>query len=347
MPGPLTDGAAEQPLVSVIVPNYNYAASLELCLRAIQEQTYPHIELLMVDDGSTDNSVEIARSLGVTVVRTPRNLGVAGARNLGIAESAGEICFFVDSDVALAPDAVATAVRLLRENPETGAVCGIHDPEPLIRDSLVEEYRGLQYHYWSVSSAGHISFLFPASCAIRRTVLEEIGPFNERLRNTEEVDYGHRLTQRHPLLLSPEIRSRHDHDAELVPLLRKLFRRGHARVPLYAERRKFARGFETSSRAGGSLAALASLALLPSAALLGWYGLIAAALALVVSLAADAGMYRFVARRRGLLFTGYFTAVHWLVNVAIAAGVVAGAVHWLCSPAFRRLYGPAVPEPAR
>ncbi|SFD31661.1 glycosyltransferase family 2 protein [Streptomyces aidingensis] len=334
------------PLVSVIVPNYNYAASLRLCLRAILDQSYRRIELIMVDDGSTDDSVAIAESLGVTVIRTPRNLGVAGARNLGIAESSGEICFFVDSDVALAPDAVATAVRLLGDQPDVGAVCGIHDPEPLIRDSRVEEYRGLQYHYWSISSAGDISFLFPASCAVRRSVLEEVGPFNERLRNTEEVDYGNRLTQRHRLLLTPLIRSRHDHDAELVPLLRKLFKRGHARVPLYAERRKFARGFETSSRAGGSLAALASLALLPTVAF-SLYGLIAVALALGVSLAADAGMYRFVARQRGWIFLGYFTAVHWLVNVAIAAGVAAGALHWLCSPAFRRLYGPpAVPQPA-
>ncbi|GJF31073.1 hypothetical protein KNE206_37730 [Kitasatospora sp. NE20-6] len=343
MSDPLNTGTADRPLVSVIVPNYNYAASLGLCLRAILDQTYDRIELIVVDDGSTDNSVEIARSLGVTVLHTPRNLGVAGARNLGIARSNGEICFFVDSDVALAPDAVAHAVRLLQDDPGLGGVCGIHDPEPLIRDSLVEEYRGLQYHYWSASSAGFISFLFPASCAIRRTVLDEVGPFNERLRHTEEVDYGNRLTQRHRLLLTPLIRSRHDHDAVLVPLLRKLFRRAHARVPLYVGRRKFARGFETSSRAGGSLAALASLALLP-VALLSGYALIAVVLALGVSLGTDAGMYRFVAQRRGWIFAAYFTAVHWVVNVTIAAGALAGAAHWLGSPRFRRLYDAPVPE---
>lgn len=342
----LNAGTRQLPLVSVIVPNYNYAASLGLCLRAILAQTYERIELIMVDDGSTDNSVEIAQSLGVTVLRTPRNLGVAGARNLGIARSNGEICFFVDSDVALEPDAVAEAVRLLKEDSSLGAVCGIHDPEPLIRDSRVEEYRGLQYHYWAASSAGLISFLFPASAAIRRSVLDEVGPFNERLRHTEEVDYGNRLTLRHGLLLTPLIRSRHDHDAVLVPLLRKLFRRGHARVPLYAQRRKFARGFETSSRAGGSLAALASLVLLPTVAL-SWYALIAVALVLGVSLASDAGMYRFVARRRGWAFTVYFTAVHWLVNVSIAAGVLTGAVHWLYSRDFRGIYGAPVPEPVR
>ncbi len=335
----------ETPLVSVIVPNYNYAASLGLCLRAIQAQTYRPVELIMVDDGSTDGSVEIALSLGVKVLFTPHNLGCAGARNIGIAHASGEICFFVDSDVALAPEAVAHAVRLLQEDPRLGAVCGIHDPEPLIRDSLVEEYRGLQYHYWSASSAGYISFLFPAAAAIRRSVLDEVGPFNERLRHTEEVDYGHRLTRHHKILLSPLLRARHDHDDRLIPLLRKLFKRAHARVPLYAARRRFASGFETSSRAGGSLAALVALVLAP-AAFLTWYAGLAAALALAVSLWADAGMYGFVARRRGPAFTAYFAVVHCVVNVIIAVGVFAGVVQWLWSPKFRRLYQPPVPEPA-
>ncbi|MET8160519.1 glycosyltransferase family 2 protein [Sphaerisporangium sp. NPDC005289] len=326
------------PLVSAIVPNYNYAASLELCLRALQEQTYRPIELIVVDDGSTDDSVEVARRLGVRVVRTERNMGVAGARNLGVAHATGEILVFVDSDVAAYPDSVEVAVRMLDGDPGLGAVCSIHDPEPLIRDSLVEEYRALQYYYWTVSSEGPISFLFPALVAMPRRVYDEIGPFNTELRETEEVDYGHRLTQRYEMVLTTAVRSRHDHDDKLFKLLRKLYRRGRARVPLYAQRRRFVRGFETGSRAGGSLAALAALAAVPVAVLLGPAGAALPALALAVSLLADLGMYRFVLRRRGPSFLLYFGAVHFLVNVTIAAGVAAGVVRWLCSARFRRLY---------
>ncbi|MFC7387239.1 glycosyltransferase family 2 protein [Sphaerisporangium rhizosphaerae] len=326
------------PLVSAIVPNYNYAASLELCLRALQEQTYRPIELIVVDDGSTDDSVEVARRLGVRVVRTERNMGVAGARNLGVAHATGEILVFVDSDVAAYPDSVEVAVRMLDGDAGLGAVCSIHDPEPLIRDSLVEEYRALQYYYWTVSSEGPISFLFPALVAMPRRVYDEIGPFNTELRETEEVDYGHRLTQRYEMVLTTAVRSRHDHDDKLFKLLRKLYRRGRARVPLYAQRRRFARGFETGSRAGGSLAALAALAAVPVAVLLGPAGAALPALALAVSLLADLGMYRFVLRRRGPWFLLYFGAVHFLVNVTIAAGVAAGVVRWLCSARFRRLY---------
>ncbi|MEV0825203.1 glycosyltransferase family 2 protein [Nonomuraea rubra] len=336
----MTTGPA--PLVSVIVPNYNYAASLELCLRALQAQTYRPIELIVVDDGSTDDSAGIARRLGVRVIRTEQNQGPAAARNLGAAHAAGEILMFVDSDVAAYPDAAEVAVGLLAADPGLGVVSSIHDPEPLIRDSLVEEYRALQYHYWTVSSEGPVSFLFSALMAMPRRVFDEIGPFNTRLRETEEVDYGHRLTQRYEMLLTTAVRSRHDHDDRLVKLLRKLYRRGRARVPLYARRRRFARGFETSSRAGGSLAALAAVAAVPLVIPFGPAGAGVAGLALAVSLLADLGMYRFVLRRRGPLFLLYFGAVHFLVNVTIAAGVAAGVVRWLCSARFRRLYDPEV-----
>jgi glycosyltransferase involved in cell wall biosynthesis len=105
------------PLVSIIVPNYNYARTLRLCLRAIRAQTYEPLEVLVVDDCSTDNSAQIARSMGVRVVRTPHNAGVAAARNLGAEHAGGEILIFVDSDVAMNPDAVANAVALLAAEP--------------------------------------------------------------------------------------------------------------------------------------------------------------------------------------------------------------------------------------
>lgn len=325
------------PLTTVIVPNYNHAKSLSLCLAAIARQTYAPLEVVVVDDRSTDDSVSIAKSMGVTVISTPENGGPAVARNLGAASASGEILFFVDSDGALAPDAVATAVALLEQDPELGAVCGIEDPDPLIRDSRVEDYRTLQHHYWSIASQGEVSFLFSAMFAIRARVFAEIGPFNPRLRQTEEVDYGHRLSARYRIRSTTAIHGKLDHDEELRPLLGKLFHRVRCRVPMYARKRRFARGYETPSRAYSSVAAVLAVLTAPLALLTPvWWCLTGALLA--VSLACDARMYRYVLARKGAGFTVFFVGVHLLVNVVIAGAMAVGVTQWLVSRRFRALY---------
>jgi glycosyltransferase involved in cell wall biosynthesis len=330
------------PLVSVIIPNRDYARTLALCLRSVAAQTYPHAEVIVTDDGSTDDSVTIAKEAGAQVVHTAGGQGVAAARNLGAAHANGEILFFLDSDVALAADAVANAVTVLRSDPGIGAVCGVEDPEPLIRDSLVEEYRTLQYHYWEISSQGVISFLCPAMVAMPAAVFSEVGPFNTRLRHTEEVDYGQRVSRRYQVLLTAMVHGAHDHDASLRLLLRKLFQRGRMRIPAYTRARRFARGYETAPRAAACMAALLTVPGMAALAL-GPEGLAVPAALGLASLALDASMYRYVVARRGPLFGLFFAAVHYLVNVTIGAAVVTGMAQWVCSASFRRAYDAADP----
>ncbi|MFH8223598.1 glycosyltransferase family 2 protein [Streptomyces sp. NPDC018057] len=337
-----------EPLVSLIIPNYNYARSLGLSIQSAKDQDYPNLEIIVVDDCSTDGSYEIARSHGVRVVSTGTNSGVATARNTGAAHARGSILFFLDSDVALRPGAVRAAVELLTAHPEAGAVCGMYEPEPLIRDSLVEECRCLQAYYWRTSSEGTVSFLISAMCAMRVEVFQEIGPFNPNLRQTEEVDYGQRLSQRYDLLLTPVIRGFHDDDHEMWPLIRKIFTRARLRIPLYARRRKFAKGFETASRSWASLVSLLAAVSLAAPALLGPLAWTLPVVLLCTVIGLDLGMYRFVAARRGIAFMPSFIGVQLAFNLTVAVGVGVGTVHWLCSPSFRRLYDrdPAVPSVA-
>jgi hypothetical protein len=183
-----------------------------------------------------------------------------------------------------------------------------------------------------------VTFGFFSLGAIRADVFAEIGPFNTALKQTEEIDYGSRLSEKYQLVLSARVRGQHDDDHELVPLLRKLFRRGRLRVPLYARRRRFARGFETASRAWGSLAALGAVAASPLPLLFGAGWAVVPGALLITSLGCDAGMYRFVYARRGAGFVTFFAGTHLLVNLAISGGVGAGAIQWLVSERFRRMY---------
>jgi glycosyltransferase involved in cell wall biosynthesis len=336
-----------RPLVSVIVPNYNYARTLDLCLGALERQRYPRLEVIVVDDRSTDDSVQVARRHGARVLVTETNIGAPAARNLGVEQASGEVLFFLDSDVALAPDAVANAVAVLTSDPTVGVVCGTYEPEPLIRDSLVERYRSLQLYTWISRSAGDITTIFSAMFAMWRRVFHEVGPLNPDLRHSENADYGHRITQRYRIVLDAGVRGAHDHDDRLRVVLSKFFHRARMHIPLYLSRPGFSGGPTNSARGWGALAAFFAVVGVALPVLLGpvWW-LVPAGL-LAGSIVADLGMYRFVWRYGGAPFTGYFTAVHFLVNVTVSLAVFVGGAHWLLSRRFRHTYDlPNQPAPA-
>ncbi|MDP9861449.1 MULTISPECIES: glycosyltransferase [Streptosporangium] len=330
------------PLVSVIIPNYNYADVLGLCLRSVQEQTYSPIEIIYVDDCSTDDSVRVAESHGVRVLSTPRNSGVSAARNLGVAHARGEVLFFLDSDVALAPDAVAQAVALLGSDPGIGAVSGNYEAVPLRRDSLVKEYRTLYRHYWYLVAEGPIKGFLPvAIIAFPAAVWAEVGPWTAELTQSEGADIGERLNERYTVLLTSAVRGRHDDDATLRIALRKVFTRTRVHVPFFLQPRRAA-GVVGSPESAASLAAALTLLALPVPLLTGaaWSAALPALL-LAAWLGIDRKMYRYVFATRGAGFGLFFVGTHFLVNLTIAAGAGVGIVQWLTSRSFRRMYAKA------
>ncbi|HEY2579360.1 MAG TPA: glycosyltransferase [Streptosporangiaceae bacterium] len=327
------------PLVSVVIPNYNYASVLALCLRSVQAQTYPAIEIVLVDDCSTDDSVQVARSLGISPIQLPVNTGVCAARNAGAARARGNIIFFLDSDVALAPDAVAIAVDILQSDPRIGAVCGNYDTVPLIRGRLVEEYRNLFRRWWmGRADGGTVSgFLNCAILAVPAKVWAEVGPWSTGLIHSEGTVVIERLTERYEVRLDSRVLGRHDDDATLGIALRKVFIRTHQHVPFFLQRKRVA-GVVGSSESGASLAAVLTVISLALPFLWGAALIAVPALLLSVWVALDARLYAYVFRTRGVSFGFFFLGMHFLVNLCFAAGAAAGILQWLTSGSFRRLH---------
>jgi glycosyltransferase involved in cell wall biosynthesis len=329
----------EQPLVSVIIPNYNYASTIGECVKAAQRQTYPSIEVIVADDASTDDSVAIARALGVTVLQVPVNSGVSTARNLGAAHAKGEVLFFVDSDVALDPDAVERAVAYLRDEPGLGAICGMYRAEPMFPDSLVKRYRAIQQYVWFNEVEGAIPGLHSALFAMRRETFLEVGEFNDRLRWTEEQDYGFRLNARYEVKAVPTIRGRHDHDGTMRVMLTKVFNRTRLGAPNWLRLSKLPGGAGAGHRALGSGFVLAAALALVSAVILGPWALLAAAALTGVGILLDKRTYAYAFRHHGVVFGLQFTVIHLLVTLtsAVAAGI--GILQGLLFPSMtRRLY---------
>src|SRR5262249_62311130 len=104
--------------ISVIVPVYNGRGTIERCLAALYAHRAPDVEIIVVDDGSADDSGAVAARTGARVLTLPANSGPAAARNHGASHACGEVLMFVDSDVAVAADAGDRGREMARTHPD-------------------------------------------------------------------------------------------------------------------------------------------------------------------------------------------------------------------------------------
>lgn len=330
--------------VSVIIPCFNSEKTLAACLDAIVAQTRPPLEIIVVDDASSDKSRQIAAGYPCRLIAQPVNRGPAAARNTGAAASSGSVLFFVDSDAALEPDAVDTALKVMETDPECALVQGIYHSQPLIADGPVEEYKTLFEHFWRRRCAGPVTITLFAVAAIRRSAFEETGGFDESLRDGEDVEFGTRLPARWRVLMNSAVIARHDDVDRLRPLLREQYRRATVFGPnvVRAFRHREGRGVSAvrtnALSPAGVLFSAATLATLPlplAAAIpsTGWTDrspMLTATLLGTPMLAyggflvANRALLGFVRRRRGAAFTGYFAVVHFLTTAVTTLGTVFG-----------------------
>ncbi|RYY07805.1 MAG: glycosyltransferase family 2 protein [Sphingobacteriaceae bacterium] len=114
-----------EPLVSIIIPVYNAEKHIAETIRSALDQTWPNIEIVLIDDGSTDNSLTITKQFETDCIRiyTQQNGGACKARNKGLQEAKGEYIQFLDADDLLSPNKIADQVKLLLQNTNKVAVC--------------------------------------------------------------------------------------------------------------------------------------------------------------------------------------------------------------------------------
>ncbi len=165
--------------ISVVIPAYNIAPWLPRSLDSLLAQSHSNLEIIVVDDGSADNTVDIALSLGLTVLRQDHG-GAAKARNRGIAAAKGAYLFLLDCDDIPADDALAGLSELLEKDCGLGAVFG--KAKDFVSPELTEEQKS-QLRPRTESYGG----VLPGCALIRREVFDTVGPFNEKLTSGETV----------------------------------------------------------------------------------------------------------------------------------------------------------------
>jgi len=198
--------------LTIIVPAYNAERFLPLCLGAIRDQSRPPDELIVVDDRSTDGTVEIAESFGARVLRMERQTGPGGARNRAVREATGDVVLFVDSDVVLHPDSVEITMRAFERHPDVAAVFGSYDDNPA-ESNFLSQYKNLHHAYVHQQGSADAGTFWAGCGAIRRDVFLEMGGFDlERYPrpSIEDIELGYRLRARgHRIRLDKDLRVQH------------------------------------------------------------------------------------------------------------------------------------------
>lgn len=191
----MTEGPTTSPLVSVVIPTHNRAAMVERAVGSALAQTYPAIEVVVVDDASTDETRDrLSRFPAIRVVHLERNVGGGAARNIGIQESAGEFVAFLDSDDEWMPEKIAMQVEVMTSSAEIGAVYCRH----LGHDAQISRR-------WEVHDTLHRGFVHPILLGgwsprtvslflVRRQSLNSVGGFDESLMGFQDTDLWLRMS---------------------------------------------------------------------------------------------------------------------------------------------------------
>ena len=238
------------PELTVIIASLNGAEGLDRCLRALERQSIRSgIEIIVVDDGSTDDTAAVGRAHGVTVISHPRNLGIAAARNTGLNAAKSDIVAFLDDDCVPEPgwaehllagyassDVVGVTGPIIPRTPR-GYMSGFltrNNPLVPLELELTQSY-SLAYRFvlyvgrqWSVQvSTGQrdVYSFVGANMSFRRKALFEAGQFDERFRfGAEELDMCMRVPEAIPgarLTFVPQARVAHCFKPQLRDTLRR------------------------------------------------------------------------------------------------------------------------------
>jgi len=204
--------------VSVVIPTYNYAKHISGAVDSVLAQTYHDYEIIVVDDGSTDDTREVLASYGDSIsVVYQENGGVSSARNQGVLAASGEFIAFLDADDRWVPEKLEKQVAFMDANPQF--VMSYTDMSHVAGDRLVNKsylHENGYHHFGSGRIYEQIlqeGFIFTPTVLIKKACFQEVGLFDPFLATCQDVDMWLRIADRFELgFLDEPLAVRFEHD---------------------------------------------------------------------------------------------------------------------------------------
>lgn len=194
------------PLVSVIIPNYNYGRYLPLAIESVLRQTYPNVEILVVDDGSTDDSKAVLERFGDRLrLLEQRNQGVSAARNRGIEESRGEMVAFLDADDLWHETKLSHQVSKLDDRAVGLVYCGleyIDEGGRRLGAASPTAHGRLLRHLALLTHPGVLGV--GSTALVHKRSIERTGGFDPRLSTSADWDFARKVACHFSIEVAPE-----------------------------------------------------------------------------------------------------------------------------------------------
>lgn len=214
-----------QPELSIVIPCYNAGPFLSDTLRSLQSQVGADVEIILVDDGSTDNTREVVepfRGVNVRYFAQTNSGGPASPRNVGIGKARGKLVGFFDSDDVAIDDQFLAAIELMSANSNVGMICSnFHISDEclnILRPRVLDSYNKLQSVLTTQVASGawllrsevafsvllQSNFVGTPSVIIRREVFDRVGTFDESLKNIDDRDMWLRVARHYNVIYRDE-----------------------------------------------------------------------------------------------------------------------------------------------
>jgi histidinol-phosphate aminotransferase len=316
--------------VSVVIAARNAGAYLFKSLQSLYQSSYKNVEVVVVDDCSTDESRQIAARFPCRLIPLAERCGPGKARNIGVDASSGEIIFFTDADVMVCPGTIEQVANFFNANPDIDAVLGCYTKEIPGHD-FVSNYKNLLHHFVHQRSAGPVAGFFTACGAIRRGAFEKVGGFDESVADCslEDLELGMRLHRRGgKIALHPEIQVTHLKRYTLCRLLYADFRQRAIPYTIHMLRHGIFPDQLSTTKADRASVFVVFLSLLLLAGgflTLSVWGFAAAATALGLMMFINWRFYSFLLRQKGLAFLIKGIAMQTLTYLMSGVGFIIGA----------------------
>jgi GT2 family glycosyltransferase len=326
-----------RPSLSVVIPVRNGGDNFERCLRRLRDSFLTDYELIVIDDGSTDDSANRATQAGAVVYRNPAPQGPAAARNLGARVARADLIFFLDADVAVYPRTLGLALARFEFDPALSALFGSYYSSPAAR-GFVSQYRNLLHHF--VHQQGRFehgirpAHTFWTGCGImRRDVFLAFGGFDPRLYPRpaiEDIELGYRLTRAgHRIVLARDVLATHLKRWSLAEMVRTdIFSRG---VPWTLLIKRTGTN-ETDLNVKSDQKACVVLTGVTILAVLGCvvtpWALLPALVALAAIILLNRAFLGFLVRRKGLVFACVALPLHLIYYCSCGISVVLAQYYW-------------------